>query len=72
MWLTVKEVAARLRVSSGLVYEWCKTGTLKCKRFGRPGRRGTIRIAEEDLAAFLAECNARTHWSPDGPLKFIR
>lgn len=54
--LTVKAAADRAGVSGLLVYEWCRTGMLKHSRFGRPGKRGCVRIAETDLEAFLAAC----------------
>ncbi len=52
--LSVKQAAARAAVSTGLVYEWIAAGALAHYRLGRPGRRGAIRIAEDDLLAFLA------------------
>jgi excisionase family DNA binding protein len=51
--LTVKQAAAVAAVSPGLVYVWVETGTLTHYRVGRPGRRGSIRVAEADLSAFL-------------------
>jgi excisionase family DNA binding protein len=51
--LTVKQVAAQLGISAGLVYAWVETGMLACCRFGRKGRRGAIRITEADLAAWI-------------------
>ena len=50
--LTVQESAARLGISATLVYQLCKEGKLPHSRFGAGTSRGTIRIAEEDLAAF--------------------
>ena len=38
--LTVKEAAARLRVSVALVYAMVADGRLPCVRLGRKGRRG--------------------------------
>jgi excisionase family DNA binding protein len=70
--LTVAQAAERACVSNSLVYEWCKTGVLKHARYGRPGRRGTIRIGEEDLTAFLAGCQHKAHSSVGIPaLKHI-
>jgi len=63
--MTVRQAAERAQVSASLVYEWCKTGVLKHARYGRPGRRGTIRIGEEDLTAFLAGCQHEAH-APSG------
>jgi hypothetical protein len=54
--LSAKQAAARAGVSVSLVYAWCAAGLLKHCRFGRPGRRGTIRAEESDLGAFLESC----------------
>jgi excisionase family DNA binding protein len=51
--LTVKSAALRIGVSDGLVYTWIETGVLTHYRVGKPGRRGSIRIAETDLDAFM-------------------
>jgi excisionase family DNA binding protein len=51
--LTVKQAAERTGVSESLVYGWCGAELLAHMRLGRPGRRGCIRIMEEDLDAFL-------------------
>jgi excisionase family DNA binding protein len=45
--LTVKEVAARLRVCTATVYRLCAAGELPHFRVG-----ASIRIREEDLRAF--------------------
>ena len=45
--MTVKEVADLLSVSPSLIYAWIAEGRLKCWRFGRSNRRGTIRVAKE-------------------------
>jgi excisionase family DNA binding protein len=47
--LTVKEVAARLRVCTATVYRLCADGELRHFRVG-----AAIRIGEEDLAAYQA------------------
>jgi excisionase family DNA binding protein len=52
--LSVKEAAERVGVSVALVYGWCSAGLLAHHRLGLPGKRGCIRIAEQDLAALLA------------------
>ncbi len=52
--LDVKEVAERLNVSESLVYGWIADGRLAHVRLGGRGRRGTIRVSEADLDAFLA------------------
>ena len=51
--LTVKEVAQRVGVSCGLVYQWIQAKVLPHYRLGLPGRRGAIRVSEGDLEAFL-------------------
>ncbi len=57
--LTAKQAAQRAAVSVSLIYAWCTAGLLKHSRFGRPGRRGTIRVAEADLDTFLESCRQR-------------
>jgi excisionase family DNA binding protein len=52
--LSVKQAAERIGVSEALVYEWCSSGMLTHFRLGAHGKRGSIRIAEVDLDAFLA------------------
>jgi excisionase family DNA binding protein len=52
--LTIKEAAVRLRVSVAMVYLLCSRGPLPHVRFGLG--RGTIRIREEDLTAFIEGC----------------
>lgn len=52
--LTVKQAAARACVSESLIYAWCADGTLPHLRIGRRGKRGTIRIAIEELDGVLA------------------
>ena len=52
--LTVKQAAQRAGVSTALVYAWISDKMLAHYRVGRPGSRGSIRIAEADLDAFLA------------------
>ena len=54
MYLTVREVATRLRVSASSVYLLVENGRLSHHRIG--ARRGAIRVSEEDLAAYLARC----------------
>jgi excisionase family DNA binding protein len=53
MYLTVHEVADRLRVSHSSVYLLVESGRMAHHRIG--ARRGAIRISEDDLAAYLAE-----------------
>ncbi len=49
--LSVKEVAERLNVSLGTVYALVSKGTIKAFRIGIG--RGTLRIPEESLDAYL-------------------
>lgn len=49
-FLTVAEVADRLRVSERSVRRWVKEGSLRVHRLGR-----AIRISEHDLRSFLRE-----------------
>ena len=51
--LTVKQVAARLRVSDSLVYSWCEDHVLPHYRMGGKGKRGKILIDEAELDVFL-------------------
>ena len=75
MYLTVKQVAERLGISEALVYVWIEGGDLPCYRLGGKGKRGTIRVAEADLTAFLearkskAERAAAASVSPPRPPK---
>jgi excisionase family DNA binding protein len=69
--LTSKQAAEKIGVSDSLIYEWCAAGVLPHYRFGRKGRRGTIRIDESELEAFLAGC--RREARPEVPaLKHIK
>jgi excisionase family DNA binding protein len=47
-FLTVREVAARLRLSTATVYDLCESGGLAHVRVSN-----AIRVAEADLTAFL-------------------
>jgi excisionase family DNA binding protein len=58
--LTVKQSAAIAGISAGLIYLWIEQGTLPHYRFGRPGCRGTIRVAESDLRQFLDSLKQET------------
>ncbi len=51
--LTVKQAAARLRISPSLVYSWCEDHILPHYRIGGKGKRGKILIEEAALDAFL-------------------
>jgi excisionase family DNA binding protein len=52
--LTVKEAAARARVSEPIVRGWIRDGLLPHYRLGAKGRRGKIAVAAEDLDSLLA------------------
>jgi excisionase family DNA binding protein len=56
MLLSVQQVATRLRISRGSVYELVKRGDLAVHRVG--SGRGTIRISEADLQAYLSRCRS--------------
>lgn len=51
--LTVKQVAARLRISPSLIYSWCEDHILPHYRMGGKGKRGKILIEEAVLDTFL-------------------
>ena len=58
-WLTVAEIAERLRVHENTVRRWLRSGDLPGRGFG--GRTG-YRVRESDLEKFLAE-------TPEGKAK---
>lgn len=49
--MRVREVAARLEISSSLVYQLIATGKLRCYRIGNG--RGVVRVTEEQLQEYL-------------------
>lgn len=59
--LTVREVAAALRVSIPTIYRWVATGEMPSIRYGREGaddqskRGGAIRIPESAVTPLLVE-----------------
>jgi excisionase family DNA binding protein len=57
-YLTVRQVAEQLQVSMASVYQMCSGGQLPHLRVGL--KRGTIRIREQDLAAFIENSKAQT------------
>ncbi len=65
--LTVNQVAEQLGVSPGLVYGWCEGHLLSHYRVGAGGKRGSIRIGEEDLAAFLRARRVEPHQQDPAP-----
>jgi excisionase family DNA binding protein len=70
--LTVAECAKRAGVSESLVYAWLRDRLLVFYRFGRPGKRGKILVAQADLDAFLESCRVDGHTADDdGELTFL-
>ena len=71
--LTVKQAAARLRISPSLVYSWCEDHLLPHYRMGGKGKRGKILIEEAVLEAFLQsrKVESRDGDSPALDLKHI-
>jgi excisionase family DNA binding protein len=51
-WFTPAEIAELLKISRSNVYQLCEAGLLVAHRIG--AGRGCIRIAQEDLNAYLA------------------
>lgn len=60
-FITVREAAARARVSRSLVYAWCEERRLPHVRVGARGKRGRILIRPEDLEALLTEFRVDRH-----------
>ena len=60
--LTIKQAAERLNVCPATVYDLCTHRKLRHVRIGGSGR-GTIRIDESDLEAFVREATVQ----PDEP-----
>ena len=54
MMMTVKQASERLSVSVATVYSLVGSGKLACHRVGLG--RGTIRISEADIEAYLERC----------------
>lgn len=58
--LTVREVAAALRVSAPTVYRWIASGEVRAIRYGKPRedgdtrRGGAIRVPESEVDARLS------------------
>jgi excisionase family DNA binding protein len=67
---TVREVAARLKLSSSAVYNAVKSGELPHYRFG--GGRGTIRVSEEQLGQFLERTKVEARLSTPVHLRDIQ
>ena len=69
--LTVREVSQRLKLSPAYVYQLVAERKIGHIRIGCG--RGAIRIMEEDLQAFLAECKVEQHSLRDArALKHIK
>jgi excisionase family DNA binding protein len=64
--MKVKQAVERLEISVGMVYGLIAAGKLKCVRHGLG--RGTVRIAEEHLAAYTRGAEA----GAVGALKWIK
>jgi predicted site-specific integrase-resolvase len=56
--MTVKEFAERAEISLSLAYLLIAEGRVPHRRIGQRGKRGAIRIAEEDYAKFMENCKA--------------
>lgn len=54
--VTVRDAAEKIGISQSLVYELIRLGVIRHSRHGRPGCRGTIRIPDEAVAEYLANC----------------
>ena len=73
VYLTVKEAAEQLNVSSNTIYALLSHRKLACNRIGVG--RGAIRISQRDLDTFVQSCQAPTRSEtpqPIGRLKHIR
>ena len=53
--MTVKEFAQRAQISLSLAYALIAEGQVPHRRIGQKGKRGCIRITEDDLASFLEQ-----------------
>lgn len=56
--MTVKEFADRAEISLSLAYALIAEGRVPHRRIGQRGRRGCIRITEDDLRVFLDRAKA--------------
>jgi excisionase family DNA binding protein len=56
--MTVKEFAERAEISLSLAYLLIAEGRVPHRRIGQRGKRGAIRIAEEDYKEFMEKCKA--------------
>lgn len=53
-FLTALQAARELQLSQSAIYALCESGEIRCLRVGL--HRGRIRIAREDLDAYLESC----------------
>ncbi|MEM6468181.1 MAG: helix-turn-helix domain-containing protein [Planctomycetota bacterium] len=60
--MTVRQVAARLAVSSSMVYSLIASGTLATHRVGR-----CIRVSEKQIVDYLQSCQHEDAASADRP-----
>ena len=70
--MTVREASKIARVSEGIVRAWIAAGLLAHFRMGRPGCRGTIRIAEADLQAFMTSLRQEGARTPPPPRRQVK
>jgi len=56
--MTVKQFADRAEISLSLAYLLIAEGRVPHRRIGQKGKRGCIRITEDDLKAFLETAKA--------------
>ena len=69
--LTVSQVAGRLQVSRSIVYALIDAQKLSCHRIGLG--RGTIRISDSDLDAYLNQIRTKEITKlPAGPPKHLK
>lgn len=61
-WLTTRECATHLGVSSGFVRGEIRDGRLCARQLHRPGKRTVYRIASRDFKSYLLR-----HWHPLTP-----
>jgi excisionase family DNA binding protein len=56
--MTVKQFAERAEISLSLAYVLIAEGRVPHRRIGQRGKRGCIRVTEEDLKTFLETVKA--------------
>ena len=56
--MTVKEFAERAEISLSLAYMLIAEGRVPHRRIGQKGKRGCIRITDDDLKCFLESAEA--------------